>query len=175
MLRKGLFVVLLVAVLGAGAVLASAALDRPARYYRDAVVVEAPRAAIWALLTEFDRYEEWNPYITEGRGSATPDSTLELGFRAGDSFERQSAKVLIVRPMRKLEWETRTLVPGLLDREQIFRVLPMNRSDRWLVVQEVRLEGLLAPVSDFDADRAGLVAMLAAIRELAPDYQSSPA
>ena len=162
-------------VLGAGVVLASAALDRPARSYRDAVVVAAPRAAIWSLLTEVDRYDEWNPYITEGRGTATPGSTIELGFRTGSAeVETRSAKVLIVRPRRKLEWETRVVAPGILDREQIFRVLPM-RSGRWLVVQEVRLEGVLAPFADFDDDRAGLVRMLKAIALLAPGYQSSSA
>ena len=173
---------MLIGVIGAtailvAAVLASAALDRPARSYRDAVVVDAPRAAIWSLLTEFDRYHEWNPYITEARGTATAGSTIELGFRTGADgaeAETRSAKVLIVRPRRKLEWETRVVAPGFLDREQVFRVLPM-RSGRWLVVQEVRLEGVLAPFADFDDDRAGLVRMLKAIVVFAPDYQSSPA
>ncbi len=164
-------------VIGAATVLASAAVDRPARSYRDAVVVDAPRAAIWSLLTEFDRYHEWNPYITEGSGSDVAGSTIELVFTVGGQggeAETRSAKVLIVRPRRKLEWRTRIVAPGVLDREQVFRILPM-RSGRWLVVQEVRLEGLLAPFTDFDDERAGLVRMLDAIAELAPDYQSSSA
>ena len=174
-LRWSLIGLAAVAAIVVAAVLASAALDRPARSYRDAVVVDAPRAAIWSLLTEFDRYHDWNPYITEARGTATAGSTIELGFRTGSAeVETRSAKVLIVRPRRKLEWETRVVAPGLLDREQVFRVLPM-RSGRWLVVQEVRLEGVLAPFADFDDDRAGLVRMLKAIAVVAPDYQSSSA
>jgi hypothetical protein len=175
-LRWGSFVLVALIVLGAGVLLASAVLDRPARSYRDAVVVDAPRSAIWSLLTDFDRYPEWNPYITEGHGTATAGSTVELGFSSteGAEAETRSATVLIVKPRRKLEWRTRILAPGVLDREQVFRVLPM-RSGRWLVVQEVRIEGVLAPFADFDDDRAGLVRMLDAIAELAPDYQSSPA
>jgi hypothetical protein len=160
-------------VLAVGAVLASAALDRPARSYRDAVVVDAPRAAIWSLLTEFDRYDEWNPYITRARGDASVGSTIELGFReAGDDTE--VGTVLIVNPFRKIEWRTRVVAPGVLDREQIFRVLPLE-AGQWEVVQEVRIEGVLAPFVDFDDDRTGLVEMLDAIARVAPDYQSSDA
>ena len=174
-MRRALIVILVLALIPVGAVLASAALDEPSRHYRDAVVVDAPRSAIWALLTEFDRYDEWNPYIVDGTGSAVAGAKLELAFRTeGDvSSETEGATVLIVRPRRKLEWETRELAPGILDREQIFRVLPRD-DGRWDVVQEVRLEGLLAPFADFDDDRRGLAAMLDAIAERAPRYQSSP-
>jgi hypothetical protein len=157
-----------------GILLASAASDEPSRTYRNAVVVDAPRAAIWSLLTEFDRYDEWNPYITGGSGDATAGSILDLRFRGGtdDEGKMRTAKVLIVRPMRKLEWRTRVFAPGLLDREQVFRVLP--RADgRWDVVQEVRFEGVLVPFTGFDEDRRGLVEMLDALAERAPSYQSS--
>jgi hypothetical protein len=154
-------------------VLASAALDQPSRYYRDAVVVEAPREAIWALLTEFDRYAEWNPYVIRGRGQAIEGSDVTLTFEtAGGSPETQSGEILVFHPRRKLEWRTRKVVPGILDYEQIFRVLPLG-PNRYRLVQEARFEGVLVPLDDFAAERAGLVAMLHAIVELAPTYQSS--
>lgn len=172
MIRATIVAIVILVVLG-GAVLASAAVDQPSRHYRNAVAVEAPREAIWALLTQFDRYDEWNPYITEASGDATEGSSIDLAFATGDGdAEKATAEVLISRPMRKLEWRTRQLVPGLLDREQIFRVIPRGPG-RYVVLQDVRLEGVLAPFSDFADDRAGLRAMLAAIAELAPRYQSS--
>lgn len=172
-MRRIVLALVLFGMLGAGGLLVSAALDEPSREYRHAVVVEAPREAIWALLTQFDRYDEWNPYITEASGDATEGSSIDLAFATGDGdAEKATAEVLISRPMRKLEWRTRQLVPGLLDREQIFRVIPRGPG-RYVVLQDVRLEGVLAPFSDFADDRAGLRAMLAAIAELAPRYQSS--
>jgi hypothetical protein len=169
--RRVLLVLVGVVVLAGVVVVASAALDEPSKSYRDAVVVDAPRGAIWALLTEFERYDEWNPYITSGTGAARPGGLTDLVFSTDEDNVREAA-MLIVRPQRKLEWETRVIGPGILDREQIFRVLPRD-DGRWDVVQEVRLEGVLAPFTDFDADRRGLVAMLEAISELAPRYQSS--
>jgi hypothetical protein len=165
-------VVLILLVLG-GALLTSAAVDQPSRHYRNAVAVEAPREAIWTLLTQFDRYHEWNPYITQASGNATVGSSVELTFGTdGGDAKRESAEVLIVHPQRKLEWRTRVVAPGVLDREQIFRVIPLE-DGRWAVVQDVRFEGLFAPFADIDDDRAGLADMLDAIVELAPSYQSS--
>jgi hypothetical protein len=171
-LRWTLIAVVAAVLAGAAAVLASAALDQPSRYYRDAVVVEAPRSAIWSLLTEVERYDEWNPYITGGTGEVEEGGTLHLTFTsAGASETTASADVLVLHPRRKFEWRTRKLFPGVLDHEQTFRVLPLG-SGRFRVVQEARFEGVASLLEDFDDERAGLVAMLAAIAELAPRYQS---
>lgn len=173
-MRRIVLALVLFGMLGAGGLLVSAALDEPSREYRHAVVVEAPRAAIWALLTQFDRYHEWNPYITQASGTAAVGSTVELTFRVeGGDARTEDAKILILRPQRKLEWRTRVVAPGILEREQIFRVIPLE-DGRWAVVQDVRFEGLFAPFADVDDDRTGLADMLDAIVELAPSYQSSP-
>lgn len=159
----------------AAAVGASAVADQPHRYYRSAVVVDASRASIWSLLTELDRYEEWNPYITRASGRARVGATLELTLEpSGETTETHEATVLIVRIQRKLEWETRLVgpLPGVLDHEQIFRVLPLD-GNRWRVVSEARFEGLLAPFADVDGERAGLARMLEALAREAPRYQSS--
>jgi hypothetical protein len=172
-LRRALVALFVMVLLAAGAVLASAAVDEPSQKYRHAVVVKAPREAIWALLTELDRYATWNPYITDASGRVAEGSDVELTLENGDGgTDRVTAEIIILRPMRKLEWRTRTLLPGLLDREQIFRVIP-HGPGRYVVLQDARLEGVLAPFSDFEDDRAGLRAMLAAIAERAPGYQSS--
>jgi hypothetical protein len=84
----------------------------------------------------------------------------------------RSAEVLVLHPRRKFEWRTRRFLPGVLDYEQVFRVLPLGEG-RWRLVQEARIEGILAPFEDFDDDRAALVDMLHEIAELAPSYQSS--
>jgi hypothetical protein len=172
-MKRAAIVVAVSLLVLAAAVLVSAAVDQPSRYYRNAVAVEAPREAIWALLTQFDRYDEWNPYITGASGTATVGSTVELTFGAeGGDAKTENAKILIVRPQRKLEWRTRVVAPGILDREQIFRVIPLE-DGRWAVLQEVRFEGLFALFANLDDDRAGLAEMLDAVAELAPSYQSS--
>jgi hypothetical protein len=161
-------------VLAAGLVLVSAALDQPNRYYRDTVVVNAPRPVIWSLLTDFGRYDEWNPYLTRGSGRASEGATVKLRVEPpGEQADDVSAEVLIVHPRRKIEWQTRMLGPGVLDHEQIFRVLPLG-PNRFRIVQEARFEGVLVPFVDFEGEHRGLVRMLRALATRAErSYQSS--
>jgi hypothetical protein len=162
-LRLAIVVVCVAVFVAAGAVLASAALDEPSREYRNSVVIDAPRHAIWAALTEFERYDEWNPFFRSVSGKASPGESISVTVEMPDGAEEtRKGEVLIVRPRRKLEWRTRLFAPGILDREQIFRVLPLSPR-RFRVVQERRVEGLLAPLADGHGERAGLVSMLAAL------------
>jgi hypothetical protein len=65
------------------------------------------------------------------------------------------------------------LVPGLLDHEQIFRVLPLGPT-RFRLVQEARFEGLLAPFANLDGERRGLATMVEALAKRATSrYQSA--
>ena len=163
-----------IALVAAALVLGSAALDQPSRYYRDAVVIEASRERIWSLLTDLDGYRDWNPYITRASGNVREGATIEFHAEPqGEDAEDLTAKVLILHPRRKFEWQTRTVVPGVLDHEQIFRVIPAG-PNRWRIVQEARFEGLLAPFADLDGERRGLARMLQALADrAAADYQSS--
>jgi hypothetical protein len=172
--RRALLIAAAVVVLAGSALATSALADQPSRYYRDAVVVEAPRELIWDVLTDFEAYGEWNPYVTRANGTAAEGAELELTVDAADEeAEDATAEVLIVHPRRKLEWRTRVLAPGLLDHEQIFRVLPLGPR-RFRLVQEARFEGLLAPFADLDGERRGLVSMVEALAERAEArYQST--
>jgi hypothetical protein len=160
---------LLVAVAGVIVLLvlalpASALLDRPAKTLSREIVISAPKARVWKELTDFDAYEQWNPYITRARGEARPGSTVELRIvPPGEEAVDASAEILIVRDKRKLEWQRRRYLPGVLDLESTFRLFPTGNG-RVRVVYEGRYEGLLAPFADDDAARRGVERMLAALR-----------
>jgi hypothetical protein len=143
---------------------ASALLDRPAKTFNRSIVIEAPKLRVWQVLTDFDAYEQWNPYITRARGEARPGSTLELRIEPpGADVIETRAEVLIVRPKRKLEWQRRRYLPGVLDLESTFRLFPLG-GGRVRVVYHGRYEGLLAPFSEDEAIARGAERMLAALK-----------
>ena len=152
-------------VVAAGILAVSVVFDTPSRTFYAEVVVEAPREEIWRTLTDFNRYDEWNPYITSASGRAVPGATVTMSVRGrnGETTERE-AEVQIVDPGRKIEWRSRRFAPGVLDRERTFRVLPTDTPGRWRVTHVLRVEGLGTPFIDRDEERAGGAAMLEALR-----------
>jgi len=167
----GVAVALTLALLAVGA---SALTDRPHKYFRQAVLVNAPRHVVWDVLTDFESYPDWNPYVTSARGTLREGATLHLRREPpGDGSKTADAEILIVRENRKLEWQVRKLVAGVLDEEQIFRTKRIAPTMTNLV-EETRLEGLLAPVTGTDDARRGLRLMILALaREAERRYQSS--
>lgn len=164
---RRLFVAVVLALgLVLSAAAASAVLDQPATNAHRQVVVNAPRDLVWRLLTDFDGYSAWNPYITRARGEARVGETvtlrLELHEGEPEDFE---CEVMDVKEQRKLRWRCRKYgVPGLLDREHAFRVLPIDGEHVWLVY-DGRLEGILEPFTDLDDLKLGYRRMTNALKQ----------
>jgi hypothetical protein len=127
--------------------------------------VEARKPEVWAVLTDFAAYDDWNPFLREASGEAREGSSLELeAVLPGHDPQSLDAEVLIVRPDRKLRWQDRLVVPGLRDWEYEFVLEPLEPG-RVLVVQQLRVEGLLAPLADTEAAQEALVLMADALRK----------
>jgi hypothetical protein len=155
-LRLVLIALAALVLLALAALGASAALDRPARIMMVSTAVEAPKPEVWAVLTNFDDYDQWNPVITSASGEPVVGAELDLELTLpGHDPEELDAEVLIVRGDRKLRWQDRLVVPGVRDFEYEFIIQPVEPG-RVVVVQLLRSEGLLAPFTDEEAGREAL-------------------
>jgi hypothetical protein len=152
-----------------GSVLASAALDRPATTVHDELIVHAPRPVVWQLLTDFEAYGSWNPYITDAEGTARTGAGLDMRLQPpGEDAREMECAVVTVKYLRKLYWRCRDHVPGLLDREHVFRLLPVSPSgDRVRVVYDGRWEGVLVPFTELANRKAGYIEMILALKKRA--------
>jgi len=155
-LRRALVAVAVLAGLVLAALGASAVLDRPARVMMVSSTVDASKAEVWAVLTDFDDYDQWNPVITSAAGEPEVGAELDLELTLpGHEPEELDAEVLIARPERKLRWQDRLVLPGVRDWEYEFVLQPLEPG-RVVVVQLLRSEGLLAPFTDEEAGREAL-------------------
>ena len=150
----------------------SAALDAPSQTSTTSTVIGAPREVVWDIVTDFPSYPEWNPYMTV---SGDPRVGENLAIRLstpGHGTQDVDATVFVLRPPRKLRWQSRTLLPGVRDLEYEIIVAPLGPS-RTELVQRARFEGLLAPFVDHGATTTGLEGMAAAIAQRAEtgDYK----
>lgn len=108
--------------------------------------IDASPARIWAVLTDFSAYAEWNPCIPRAAGEARAGSRLEVeiawpGLRRGPYV----LQVLDAEPTRELRWLGHLGRPGLMDGDHRFVIEPIG-DGRSRLVQNERFSGWLVPL-----------------------------
>lgn len=166
-LRLLLVLPALVPVVAVGTVATAALSDSPSTSVHGELIVYAPRPVVWRLLTNFDGYEAWNPYIRAASGRARGGAELDLRlYPQGETARDIECSVITVKKGRKLYWRCRDYaVPGLLDREHTFRVIPVTPDGSTVrVVYDGRWEGVLVPFSNLAMRKEGYREMLTALK-----------
>ncbi len=134
------------------------------------IEIEAPAERVWQVLTDFDAYPEWNPFIRRVKGRAEVDEQLVVRMRpSGTRGMTFRPTVMKVELNRQLRWLGRLLVPGLFDGEHIFEIEELDK-DRVLFIQREYFRGLLVPLLARSLDREtqrGFEEMNRALRERA--------
>lgn len=90
------------------------------------VEIHASAERVWQLLTDFASFPTWNPFIQRVGGEAIAGRQLEVTVqptRAPATISRPT--VLLAEVNRELRWRRHLLIPGLLDIEHIFTLLPL--------------------------------------------------
>jgi hypothetical protein len=113
---------------------------------RTAIEIEATAGRVWEILTGFESYSEWNPFIRSITGKAELGARLEVRIEPpggrGMSFK---PTVLEAEPGRELRWLGRVLVPGIFDGEHSFRIEPADDA-HVRFIQAERFSGALVPL-----------------------------
>jgi hypothetical protein len=91
---------------------------------RTEIEISAPPEAVWAVLLDFPRYPEWNPFIVDLQGEPRPGSPLRATFCLPDSNREQRFRPRLVKcePPHELRWLGHLWMKGLFDGEQFFRL-----------------------------------------------------
>lgn len=90
------------------------------------VDIDATPEAVWRVLTDLDRYGEWNPFIRQARGDLTPGGSVHVRVRTPMGLPlRFTATVLAHDDQRELRWRGHVLAPGVAAGEHTFAVEPL--------------------------------------------------
>lgn len=75
------------------------------REIRTEIIIHTSPGAAWNLLTDFEKYPEWHPYILEVEGTPQLRHKLKFTVRENDSLtDRFSAYLLEFQPNETLSW-----------------------------------------------------------------------
>ena len=110
------------------------------------IQIDAPAERVWKLLTDFDSYPQWNPFIRNIIGQPAPGERLEVRLAPpGGRAMTFRPKVLTAEPQRELRWLGHLLAPGLFDGEHSFSIEALHEN-RIRFVQREAFKGLLVPL-----------------------------
>jgi len=98
---------------------------------------------IWIILTDFEKYPQWNPFITRIQGMLREGSVLDVHLQPpGGKGMNMKPVLLTAKPFLELRWKGRFIFRGLLDGEHVFEIKDQGNGT-CLFVQHEYFSGLL--------------------------------
>ncbi len=110
------------------------------------VVINATSSKVWQVLTDFEAYPEWNPFIRQVTGAARTGGQLTIELNLSGQTTTFQPTVLVVQPERELRWIGRPFIPGIFDGEHSFVIEPQGEGRVHFVQSEI-FRGILVPFS----------------------------
>ena len=110
------------------------------------ILINAAPQKVWAILTDFDSYPRWNPFIKSLQGPVVVGSKITARIEPpegqGMTF---TPKVLVFEPNREFRWRGQLWIPGLFDGEHIFELIDNGNGTTTFRQREI-FYGILVPL-----------------------------
>lgn len=131
------------------------------------IEINASPQRVWKILTDFDKYEQWNPFIHRIVGQAKEGSKIQIRIETpGGKNRKYEPTVTRVEESRELRWLGKSF---LLNGEHIFLIERLQPERVRFVNREI-FDGLLTSFFGRRTDediRAGFEEMNKALKERA--------
>lgn len=94
------------------------------------IVIDSTPEKIWDVLTNFDEYELWNPFMTKVVGNASLGSKIEVNIKTISGKNRSYYPIITkCETNKELRWKGKSFLPGVFDGERVF-VLEKSYDDK---------------------------------------------
>jgi hypothetical protein len=92
------------------------------RQIKTEIIINASREKVWKILTDFERYPEWNPFIVSIKGRLAIGQRLENILSSKGKTFRFTPRVVAVEPGQYFAWLGSLWVKGLFDGHHYFQL-----------------------------------------------------
>lgn len=96
------------------------------------VILPAKPEQVWDVLTDGEKYADWNPFIVNIEGR------FETGQRLTNTMQAEPGKQMVFKPKilearinEELRWNGRVIMPGIFDGEHYFLLEPHDHQTRF--------------------------------------------
>lgn len=131
------------------------------------IIINAIPHKIWEILTDFNNYPHWNPFIKSIEGSLNIGNTLKV------TIEPEEGKGMTFKPKvqslienQELSWLGKLLFKGIFDGKHQFKLID-NGNGTTTFIQSEEFSGLLVAFINLDKTAEGFNKMNQSLKERA--------
>lgn len=141
-----------------------------AKEIKTEILINATPDKVWAILTDFENYPNWNPFIKSIKGQVAVGNTITARMEPPESNGMTfKPKVLEFETNKEFRWLGHLLFPGLFDGEHKFELID-NKNGTTTFIQSEKFKGILVPLFKKMLDnntKNGFILMNQKLKELA--------
>jgi hypothetical protein len=116
------------------------------RELRTEIEINGTIDQVWEVLTDFNSFPEWNPFIKKIEGELKVGAQLKVLIESPDGKVMTfKPTVKILEPITEFRWLGNLLIPGVFDGEHIFQLEQIDANKTNFVHRE-NFGGLLVPL-----------------------------
>lgn len=134
---------------------------------KTSIEINATPEKIWSILTDFEHYPDWNPFIISLKGDPAVGKTIQVKIQPPQSMAMTfSPTVLSFKENREFSWIGKVIFSGLFDGEHKFELINHQNGTVTFVQSEV-FKGIFVRFFNPQKTREGFQLMNQKLKELA--------
>ncbi|MFE3541494.1 SRPBCC family protein [Nocardia sp. NPDC059177] len=111
----------------------------------ETIEIDVPAATVWEVLTDFDRYGEWNTFCFEAASTLEPGAPIDMQVQLGGNRRPQREWIRTHTPGSEFSYAMKPVPLGALHSLRSHTVVPLG-PDRCRYESRFTLAGWLSPV-----------------------------
>ncbi len=126
---------------------------------RNEIEIHATAEQVWQVMTDLEKYPEWNPLLYRGSGIVEVGEIVKVSAKTATKDMEFVCEVVKVDPYREFAWKFHVIHPILFRGIHIFQIESLGDQKVKFIDRE-QFEGLLLPMQAKDLTTNGLDAMV---------------
>lgn len=142
------------------------------RELRTEIEINAEPEIVWEVLTDFNSYPDWNPFVVEMKGEVKVGNRIEVLLKPPGKKEMTFKPVVLkLDSPKEFRWKGSLPIPGMFVGEHIFQIEDLSDKEKGpkvMFIHREEFKGLLVGMlwKDLNSNtRAGFESMNQALKK----------